>query len=131
MLFVREMFSGDLQKDIVSYLDTFEAMLILQLYRIPPPLMARVLGKGISLTVRDTSSGIEDGTRDGNDDSQTFLLRYYQLGDLARAGLEDPLEIHQGQKPFLTVCFKATGEFLLIQGIIPRTDLRLLPHSRP
>jgi hypothetical protein len=32
-----------------SYIDTFEAVLILQLYRIPPPLMARVLGKGISL----------------------------------------------------------------------------------
>jgi len=32
-----------------SYIDTFEAVLILHLYRIPPPLMARVLGKGISL----------------------------------------------------------------------------------
>jgi hypothetical protein len=32
-----------------SYIDTFEAVLILHLYRIPSPLMARVLGKGISL----------------------------------------------------------------------------------
>ena len=32
-----------------SYIGTFEAVLILELYHIPPPLMARVLGKGISL----------------------------------------------------------------------------------
>ena len=32
-----------------SYIGTFEAVLILQLYHIPRPLMARVLGKGISL----------------------------------------------------------------------------------
>jgi hypothetical protein len=32
-----------------SYIGTFEAVLILQLYHVPPPLMARVLGKGISL----------------------------------------------------------------------------------
>ena len=32
-----------------SYIGTFEAVLILQLYHIPQPLMARVLGKGMSL----------------------------------------------------------------------------------